>query len=144
MARLVMKFGGTSVGTVERIKNIAEKVKREVAAGNDVAVVVSAMSGDTNRLIGLVSDVSLIHDAREYDVVVSSGEQVTIGLLSLALQGLGVSARSWLGWQVPVVTNSIHGAARIEEIQCEEIIKRFADNQVAVCAGFKGLARTIE
>lgn len=139
MARLVMKFGGTSVGTVERIKNIAEKVKREVAAGNDVAVVVSAMSGDTNRLIGLVSDVSLIHDAREYDVVVSSGEQVTIGLLSLALQGLGVSARSWLGWQVPVVTNSIHGAARIEEIQCEEIIKRFADNQVAVCAGFQGI-----
>jgi aspartate kinase len=139
MARLVMKFGGTSVGTVERIKNIAEKVKREVDAGNDVAVVVSAMSGDTNRLIGLVSDVSSIHDAREYDVVVSSGEQVTIGLLSMALQGLGVSARSWLGWQVPVVTNSIHGAARIEEIQCEEIIKRFADNQVAVCAGFQGI-----
>ncbi|MEH6547820.1 MAG: aspartate kinase [Sneathiella sp.] len=140
MARLVMKFGGTSVGTVERIKNIAEKVKREVDAGNDVAVVVSAMSGDTNRLIDLVSDVSSIHDAREYDVVVSSGEQVTIGLLSLALQGLGVSARSWLGWQVPVHTNAIHGAARIEDIQCEEIIKRFADKQVAVCAGFQGIA----
>ncbi|USG60701.1 aspartate kinase [Sneathiella marina] len=139
MARLVMKFGGTSVGTVERIKNVAQKVKREVDAGNDVAVVVSAMSGDTNRLIDLVSDVSSIHDAREYDVVVSSGEQVTIGLLSLALQGLGVSARSWLGWQVPVLTNSIHGAARIEDIQCEEIIKRFADNQVAVCAGFQGI-----
>lgn len=139
MARLVMKFGGTSVGTVERIKNVAQKVKREVDAGNEVAVVVSAMSGDTNRLIGLVSDISSLHDAREYDVVVSSGEQVTIGLLSMALQGLGISARSWLGWQVPVLTNSIHGAARIEDIQCEEIIKRFSDDQVAVCAGFQGI-----
>jgi aspartate kinase len=140
MARLVMKFGGTSVGTVERIKNVALKVKREIDAGHEVAVVVSAMSGDTNRLIDLVSDVSSIHDAREYDVVVSSGEQVTVGLLSLALQGLGISARSWLGWQVPVQTNSVHGAARIEDIQCAEVVKRFADGQVAVCAGFQGIA----
>ena len=139
MARLVMKFGGTSVGTVERIKNVAQKGKREVDAGHEVAVVVSAMSGDTNRLVDLVSDISVLHDAREYDVVVSSGEQVTVGLLSLALQGLGISARSWLGWQVPVKTNAVHSAARIESIDCTEIIKRFEDQQVAVCAGFQGI-----
>ncbi|MDF2367079.1 aspartate kinase [Sneathiella sp.] len=139
MARLVMKFGGTSVGTVERIKNVAHKVKREVDAGHEVAVVVSAMSGDTNRLVDLVSGISSLHDAREYDVVVSSGEQVTIGLLSLALQDLGVSARSWLGWQIPVKTNAVHSAARIEEIDCSEIIKRFSEKQVAVCAGFQGV-----
>lgn len=139
MARLVMKFGGTSVGTVERIKNVARKVKKEVDAGNEVAVVVSAMAGETNRLVDLVSDISNMHDAREYDVVVSSGEQVTIGLLSLALQDLGISARSWLGWQVPVKTSAVHGAARIEEIQCAEIIKRFGEGQVAVCAGFQGV-----
>lgn len=139
MARLVMKFGGTSVGTVDRIKNVARKVKREVDAGHEVAVVVSAMSGDTNRLVDLVSDISSLHDAREYDVVVSSGEQVSVGLLSLALQDLGISARSWLGWQVPVNTNAVHGAARIENIDCSEIIKRFADKQVAVCAGFQGV-----
>ncbi|WP_373085864.1 aspartate kinase [Sneathiella sp.] len=139
MARLVMKFGGTSVGSVERIKSAARKVKREVDAGNEVAVVVSAMSGETNRLVDLVSAVSNIHDAREYDVVVSSGEQVTVGLLSLALQELGISARSWLGWQVPVKTSNVHSAARIEEIQCAEIISRFRENQVAVCAGFQGI-----
>ncbi|WP_288903891.1 aspartate kinase [uncultured Sneathiella sp.] len=139
MARLVMKFGGTSVGTVERIKNVARKVKREVDAGHEVAVVVSAMAGDTNRLVDLVSDISSLHDAREYDVVVSSGEQVSVGLLSLALQDLGISARSWLGWQVPVNTNAVHSAARIENIDCSEIIKRFVDNQVAVCAGFQGV-----
>lgn len=139
MARLVMKFGGTSVGSVERIKNVAQKVKREVDAGHEVAVVVSAMSGETNRLVDLVSDVASLHDAREYDVVVSSGEQVTVGLLSLALQDLGISARSWLGWQVPVKTNAIHGAARIERIDCADIIKRFDDKQVAVCAGFQGI-----
>lgn len=139
MARLVMKFGGTSVGSVERIKNVAQKVKREVDAGHEVAVVVSAMSGETNRLVDLVSDVASLHDAREYDVVVSSGEQVTVGLLSLALQDLGISARSWLGWQVPVKTNAVHGAARIERIECAEIIKRFDDKQVAVCAGFQGI-----
>ena len=139
MARLVMKFGGTSVGSVERIKNVAQKVKREIDAGHEVAVVVSAMSGDTNRLVDLVSDVSSLHDAREYDVVVSSGEQVTTGLLSLALQDLGVSARSWLGWQIPVKTNAVHGAARIENIECKEIISRFSEKQVAVCAGFQGI-----
>ena len=140
MARLVMKFGGTSVGSVERIKNVARRVKKEVDAGNEIAVVVSAMSGETNRLVGLTSDVAKLHDAREYDVVVSSGEQVTIGLLAMALQDLGVNARSWLGWQVPVRTSNVHGAARIENIDCSDIIRRFADGQVAVCAGFQGLA----
>jgi len=139
MARLVMKFGGTSVGSVERIKNVALRVKREVDAGNEVAVVVSAMSGDTNRLVDLVSSMSTMHDAREYDVVLSSGEQVTIGLLSMALQDLGISARSWLGWQIPVRTNAVHGSARIEEIHCDEIISRFGEGQVAVCAGFQGI-----
>ncbi len=139
MARLVMKFGGTSVGSIERIKNVARKVKREVDAGNEVAVMVSAMSGETNRLIDLVSQTSSMHDAREYDVVVSSGEQVTSGLLAMALQELGVSARSWLGWQIPIKTNAVHGSARIEDIHCDEIITRFAEGQVAICAGFQGI-----
>ncbi|WP_025900036.1 aspartate kinase [Sneathiella glossodoripedis] len=139
MARLVMKFGGTSVGSVERIKNVAQRVKKEVEAGHEVAVVVSAMSGETNRLVQLTSEVASLHDAREYDVVVSSGEQVTVGLLSMALQDLGINARSWLGWQVPIKTSAVHGSARIEEIDCSEIVKRFADGQVAVCAGFQGI-----
>ncbi len=139
MARLVMKFGGTSVGSVERIKNVALRVKKEVEAGNEVAVVVSAMSGETNRLVGLTSEVASLHDAREYDVILSSGEQVTVGLLAMALQDLGVNARSWLGWQIPIRTNAIHGSARIEEINCDEVISRFADGQVAVCAGFQGI-----
>jgi aspartate kinase len=139
MARLVMKFGGTSVGSVERIKSVAQRVKKAVDVGDEVAVVVSAMSGDTNRLVGLTSEVAALHDAREYDVVVSSGEQVTVGLLAMALQDLGVNARSWLGWQIAVQTNDIHGSARIEEINCADIISRFADGQVAVCAGFQGI-----
>jgi len=140
MARLVMKFGGTSVGSVDRIKNVAQRVKKEVDAGHEVAVVVSAMSGDTNRLVGLASDVAALHDAREYDVVVSSGEQVTVGLLAMALQDLGVNARSWLGWQIPVKTDTVHGSARIEAIDSADIIARFEDQQVAVCAGFQGIA----
>ena len=139
MARLVMKFGGTSVGSVERIRNVAQRVKREVDAGHEVAVVVSAMSGETNRLVDLVSNVSKLHDAREYDVVVSSGEQISVGLVSLALQDIGISARSWLGWQIPVKTNAGHSAARIEDIDCSEVIKRFSEGQVAVCAGFQGI-----
>ncbi len=139
MARLVMKFGGTSVGSVERIRNVAQRVKREVDAGHEVAVVVSAMSGETNRLVDLVSNVSKLHDAREYDVVVSSGEQISVGLVSLALQDIGISARSWLGWQIPVKTNAVHSAARIEDIDCSEVIKRFSEGQVAVCAGFQGI-----
>ncbi len=139
MARLVMKFGGTSVGSVERIKNVAQRVKKAVDDGHEVAVVVSAMSGETNRLVQLTSEVASLHDAREYDVVVSSGEQVTVGLLSMALQDIGVNARSWLGWQVPIKTSAVHGSARIEEIDSAEVIRRFADGQVAVCAGFQGI-----
>ena len=104
MARIVMKFGGTSVGDVDRIRNVAAHVKREVDAGHQVAVVVSAMSGETNRLVGLTRDVAKLHDAREYDVVVSAGEQVSVGLLAMALQDIGVSARSWLGWQIAIET----------------------------------------
>ena len=119
MARIVMKFGGTSVADVERIKNVAAHVKREVDAGNQVAVVVSAMSGKTNELVGWVNEAARLHDAREYDTVVASGEQVTVGLLSIALQEMGVAARSWLGWQVPIRTNGAHSTARITEIDAE-------------------------
>ncbi|HAT86443.1 MAG TPA: aspartate kinase, partial [Rhizobiales bacterium] len=110
MARLVMKFGGTSVGDLERIQRVARHVKREVDAGNQVAVVVSAMSGKTNELVGWVEQSSPLYDAREYDTVVASGEQVTSGLLALTLQNMGVDARSWLGWQIPIKTNGVHGA----------------------------------
>ena len=139
MARIVMKFGGTSVGDVERIKNVAQRVKREVDAGNEVAVVVSAMSGTTNQLVGWTSAIARLHDAREYDVVVASGEQVTVGLLALALQDIGVNARSWLGWQIPFRTDGIHGKARIDRIETDELERRFAQGQVAVVAGFQGI-----
>nr|WP_319514345.1 aspartate kinase [uncultured Cohaesibacter sp.] len=140
MARLVMKFGGTSVADIERIRRVARHVKREVDAGNQVAVVVSAMAGKTNELVGWVQEASPLYDAREYDAVVSSGEQVTSGLLALTLQNMGVDARSWLGWQIPFKTNSVHGAARIEEIDGSVLIERLEMNQVAVVAGFQGIA----
>lgn len=140
MARIVQKFGGTSVGDVDRIKNVARRVKREVDAGNQVAVVVSAMSGVTNQLVDYVRQMSRLHDAREYDVVVASGEQVTSGLLALALQAIDVPARSFLGWQIPLHTDGVHGRARIEEIGTEAIEKRLNDGQVAVIAGFQGIA----
>jgi aspartate kinase len=140
MARIVMKFGGTSVGSVDRIRSAAARIKAEVERGNEVAVTVSAMSGETNRLVGLVTDVSKLHDAREYDIVVSSGEQVTVGLMSLALQSMGVPARSWLGWQIPVKTDDVHGKARIQAIETGELIRRFGEGQVAVVAGFQGVA----
>ena len=139
MARIVMKFGGTSVGSIERIRNVAQRVKREVDASNEVAVVVSAMSGETNRLVGLCEEASNLFDLREYDVVVSSGEQVTVGLLSMVLQSMGVPARSWLGWQLPVRTSDAHGSARIQGIDTGDMIRRFADGQVAVMAGFQGI-----
>jgi aspartate kinase len=142
MARIVMKFGGTSVGSVERIQAVARRVAEEVESGNQVAVVVSAMAGDTNRLVGLCREVSPMHDAREYDVVVSTGEQVTIGLLSIALQSLGVEARSWMGWQLPVRTDVAHGRARILDINTETLIERMDQGQVAVVAGFQGLGQT--
>jgi aspartate kinase len=139
MARIVQKFGGTSVADVERIKNVARRVKREVDAGNEVAVVVSAMAGVTNQLVAWVEGTCPLHDAREYDTVVASGEQVTAGLLALALQELDVNARSWLGWQIPIRTDGMHGKARIGKIDTEVIEQRFGEGQVAVVAGFQGL-----
>jgi len=140
MARLVQKFGGTSLAGVERIKIIARRVEREVEAGNEVAVVVSAMAGATNQLVEWTRETSRLHDAREYDVVVSSGEQVTAGLLALALQNLGIDARSWLGWQIPIHTDGVHGKARIKAVDVTEIDRRLADGQVAVVAGFQGIS----
>ena len=139
MPRLVMKFGGTSVADLDRIRNVARRVKREVEAGNQVAVVVSAMSGVTNQLVGWVNQISPLHDAREYDTVVATGEQVTSGLLALALQDLGVPARSWQGWQIPLITDDIHGKARIQKIETAEMLKRLDAGHVCVVAGFQGL-----
>jgi len=139
MALIVQKFGGTSVGDIERIQNVAKRVKREVDAGNQVAVVVSAMSGVTNQLVDYVTSITPLYDTREYDAVVSSGEQVTSGLLALALQDLGVPARSWMGWQLPVRTDSAHGKARILDIDGEEVLKRLASGEVAVVPGFQGV-----
>jgi len=139
MSRIVQKFGGTSLADVDLIKNVARRVSGEVEIGNEVAVVVSAMAGVTNQLIDWTRETSRMHDAREYDVVVSSGEQVTAGLLALALQDLGVDARSWLGWQIPVRTDGVHGKARIETIDVAKIRRRLARGQVAVVAGFQGI-----
>ncbi len=141
MPRLVMKFGGTSVADLARIENAAAKIAREVERGFDVIVIVSAMSGKTNELVGWVRETSSLYDAREYDTVVSSGENVTAGLMALRLQKMGIDARSWQGWQVPVRTTSAHGAARIEEIETENIAAKFDDGvKVAVVAGFQGLS----
>jgi aspartate kinase len=140
MARLVMKFGGTSVADIERIRNVARHVKREVDAGHEVAVVVSAMSGTTNRLVEWCRDAAVLHDAREYDVVVASGEQVTSGLLAITLQAMGIVARSWQGWQLPILTSQAHASARILEINGEELIRRIRErSEVAVISGFQGL-----
>ena len=139
MARIVMKFGGTSVGNLERIRHVAKRVQSEVERGNEVAVVVSAMSGVTNQLVDYVNDSANLFDLREYDVVVSSGEQVTAGLLAVVLQDRGVMARSWLGWQLPLRTDDSHGSARIKQIEVAEITRRMAEGQVAVVAGFQGV-----
>jgi aspartate kinase len=140
MARLVMKFGGTSVADIDRIRNVARHVEREVKAGHEVAVVVSAMAGKTNELVGWCRQAATIHDAREYDAVVASGEQVTAGLLAIVLEDMGVQARSWQGWQLPIWTSDAHGSARILGINGEELIKRFREQkQVAVIAGFQGI-----
>ena len=141
MPILVMKFGGTSVADLARIKNAAQKVRAEVENGFNVIVIVSAMSGKTNELVGWVNETSPLFDAREYDAVVSSGENVTAGLMALTLQEMDIPARSWQGWQVPVQTTSAHSAARIEEIQNDNIMAKFADGmQVAVVAGFQGIS----
>ena len=139
MARLVMKFGGTSVADIDRIRNVARHVKREVDAGNQVAVVVSAMAGRTNELVAWTREASAMHDAREYDTVVAAGEQVSAGLLSICLQSMGVDARSWMGWQIPIHTNNAHGAARIEDIDAATLNERLEIGQVAVIAGFQGI-----
>jgi aspartate kinase len=140
MARLVMKFGGTSVADVNRIRNVARHVKREVDMGHEVAVVVSAMAGKTNELVNWCREAAPLHDAREYDAVVASGETVTAGLLAIVLQEAGIQARSWQGWQLPILTDGAHASARIKEIDGSEIIRRFADRkEVAVITGFQGI-----
>ncbi len=135
-----MKFGGTSVADLDRIRHVAQLVKRQVERGDQVAVVVSAMAGETNKLVAWTRDLSPLHDAREYDVVVAAGEQITAGLLAIALSAIGVNARSWLGWQIKVRTSAMHGSARILEIDSEPLNERLAQGQVAVIAGFQGLA----
>jgi aspartate kinase len=140
MARLVMKFGGTSLADLARIQNAARHVRREVDAGHAVAVVVSARAGETNALVALCRSASTLHDAREYDAVVSSGEQVTAGLLAIVLQNMGINARSWFGWQIPIRTDQAHGAARITDIRPDMLIERLGQGQVAVIAGFQGLS----
>ena len=138
--RLVQKFGGTSVADIDRIRAAAGRVAAAVEAGNEVAVVVSAMAGTTDRLVEWTREIAPFHDAREYDVVVSSGEQATVGLMALALQAAGVDARSWLGWQVPILTDDVHGRARISDIDASELLNRMAQGQVPVVAGFQGLS----
>ena len=139
MARIVQKFGGTSVADLDRIRTAALRVKQEYDQGNEVAVVVSAMAGVTNQLVDWTVKISPLHDAREYDAVVASGEQVTSGLMALALQQLGIDARSWLGWQIPIRTDGAHGKARIEAIETDEMNRRMKARQVPVVAGFQGL-----
>jgi aspartate kinase len=140
MARLVMKFGGTSVADVDRIRNVARHVSREVKAGNEVAVIVSAMSGKTNELVAWCKEAAPLYDTREYDAVVASGEQVTAGLLAMVLQERGIPARSWLGWQVPILTSDAHGSARILAIDGKSVLEGFSERrEVAVVAGFQGL-----
>jgi aspartate kinase len=139
MARLVMKFGGTSVADLDRIRTVAARVKREVDAGHEVAVVVSAMAGVTNQLVAWCQALSPLYDAREYDAVVATGEEVTSGLTAIALQTIGVDARSWQGWQIPVLTDGAHGKARVESIAGAELIRRMQAGQVPVVAGFQGL-----
>ena len=139
MGRLVMKFGGTSVANIERIRNVARHVEREVKAGHHVAVVVSAMAGTTNQLVDWCRQAAPMHDAREYDSVVSTGEQVTAGLLAIVLQDFGIPARSWSGWQIPLKSDGVHGSARITDIDGAELGKRMEQGQVAVIAGFQGI-----
>ena len=139
MSRIVMKFGGTSVADLDRIRNVARRVQREVDAGNEVAVVVSAMSGVTNQLVGYVEQLSKLYDPREYDAVVATGENVTSGLLAIALQELGVKARSWQGWQIPLRTDDAFGKARIEGVDGNLLIERMQAGEVSVVAGFQGI-----
>ncbi|WP_163959564.1 aspartate kinase [Sphingomonas insulae] len=140
MARIVMKFGGTSMAGIERIRSVAARVKREVEAGNQVAVVVSAMAGETDRLVGFCREASSLYDPREYDVVVSAGEQITSGLLAIALQAAGVKARSWMGWQLPIHTDDAFAKARIGTIDTAALDASLNAGEVAVIPGFQGIA----
>jgi aspartate kinase len=144
VARIIVKFGGTSVANVERIRQAARHVKREVDAGHEVAVVVSAMSGKTNELVGWVNESSPLHDAREYDAVVASGEQVTAGLMAIVLSEMGIASRSFSGWQVPIYTDDAHGAARIAEIDPTNLIAKMAEGVVPVITGFQGIVRNTQ
>ncbi|MGD9639360.1 MAG: aspartate kinase [Alphaproteobacteria bacterium] len=141
MSLIVQKFGGTSVGDINRIKNVAQKIKREVENGNKVAVVVSAMSGVTNQLVSYCDSITTLYDAREYDAIVSSGEQVSSGLLALALQEVGIPARSFLGWQIPIITDDAFGKARIDDIKSDILNKVIADGIVPVVSGFQGVTK---
>src|SRR5476649_2099841 len=148
MAKIAMKFGGTSVADLDRIRHVATLVKRERDRGNQVAVVVSAMAGETNKLVAWCNDIArapgsnapAIPDQREYDVIVAAGEQVTAGLLAVALGAIGVPARSWLGWQIPMRTSAVHGSARIEGVESDLMNESMAKGEVAVVAGFQGIA----
>ncbi len=142
MALIVMKFGGTSMAGIERIRGVAARVKREIEAGNRVAVVVSAMAGETDRLVGFCREASPLADPAEYDVVVASGEQVTSGLLAIVLQSIGVPARSWLGWQLPVHTSDAHGKARIRDVGTDALLAAMNAGEVAVIPGFQGMAES--
>ena len=139
MARIVMKFGGTSMAGIERIREVANRVKREVDAGNRVAVVVSAMAGETDRLVNFCREASPLADPAEYDVVVASGEQVTSGLLAITLQSIGLRARSWLGWQLPIHTSESHSRARIDDISTAALLASMDSGEVAVIPGFQGM-----
>ncbi|HMS21821.1 MAG TPA: aspartate kinase, partial [Sphingorhabdus sp.] len=139
MARIVMKFGGTSMAGTERIRRVAQIVKRQAEKGDEVAVVVSAMSGETDRLGGFCREANPLYDPAEYDVVVASGEQVTSGLLAITLQALGCKARSWLGWQLPIHTDDAHAKARIGTIDSEALLASMAEGTIAVIPGFQGL-----
>ena len=139
VAKIVMKFGGTSMAGTERIRNVAARVKKEVEAGNQVAVVVSAMAGETDRLVNFCREAAPLHDPKEYDVVVASGEQVTSGLLAMTLQAMDVPARSWLGWQLPIMTSDAHASARIENIDCAALNAALESGEVAVIPGFQGV-----
>jgi len=139
VARIVMKFGGTSMAGTERIRRVAGIVKRQQEAGHEVAVVVSAMAGETDRLVNFCREAHALYDRAEYDVVVAAGEQITSGLLALHLQALGCKARSWLGWQLPVKTDDAHAAARIEDITSPELLASMAAGEIAVIPGFQGL-----
>jgi aspartate kinase len=139
MARIVMKFGGTSMAGTERIRRVAQLVKRQAERGDEVAVVVSAMAGDTDRLVNFCREANALYDPAEYDVVVAAGEQITSGLLAITLQALGCNARSWLGWQMPIYTDNAHAKARIGTIDTDELLVSMGQGTIAVIPGFQGL-----